>query len=142
MFSDKWEDSISQFSDIQYRQTLCKNLQNSPIFVNEWNTSYTFLNRKYNYTEGTSTEFAVKKMQVLVGYNTKIITTLSCEYRKSTVYLAKHSNLKHYLLFVENSGIPSLIAMVITPALYELPFTAHESKRRLQILFKENNLRK
>lgn len=135
MFSDKWETFVPENNNIERIHALCKELEDSPIFTDE-----SSVNDKYYFTkrERIITESIVKQTSVLVGFNIKTVITLSCEYDGSTIYLAKHSNCEHILIFEQReSYIPSLTAAALRPI--ELKYFPKNVSKQFHVLLKQYN---
>lgn len=133
MFSDNWENFVTESNSTP--ETLCKELEYSPIFVDETSERDGYHFRTY---ELTKTESVVQQTSVFIGFNMKTVTTLSCEYDGSMVYLAKHSNCEHILLFEQReSYTPWLVAMAVKEIEFEN--SPEVRTREFHILLKQYN---
>lgn len=101
MFSDKWKNFVAENTNIEDQQSLCEELQNSPIFTDESSVNDGYYFRKLKYTKSKP---IMQQTSVFVDFNKKIITTLLCEYDGLTVYLAKHSNCEYFVLFEQQDS--------------------------------------
>lgn len=56
-----------------------------------------------------------ESMQLIVVNKEMTATTISCVFKNSTIYLAKHKNCEHYLLFGADDfpDIPKLMAVLV-----------------------------